>query len=159
MSKLNFSDVVNEICRKDSLYDPEVYSFVREGLDHTLKSLKRHGQNGNRHVSGQELLNGLRDYALKEYGPMSKMLLNMWGVKSCEDFGRIVFNLVSSGVLGKTDTDSQNDFKNGFNFDDAFVKPFEPRRDNAPAGKTRRSTTAKKRPGNNKHSSTGTTTL
>lgn len=157
MSKLNFADVVLEICRKDSQYDAEVYSFVREGLDHTLKSLKRNGQNnGNRHVSGTELLNGLRDYALKEYGPMSKMVLNVWGVNSCEDFGRIVFNLVNSGVLGKTDADSPNDFKNGFNFDDAFVKPFEPRRDVQPAAKGRRGTTAKKR-SSGKHSSTGST--
>lgn len=154
MSKLNFADVVAEICQKDSSYDAEVYSFVREGLDYTLKSLKRHGQNGNRHVSGQELLGGLRDYALKEYGPMSKMVLNMWGVKTCEDFGRIVFNLVSSGVLGKTDADSPNDFKNGFNFDDAFVKPFEPRRDSTPATSGRRRSPAKKR-ASGKHTSTG----
>lgn len=156
MSKLNFADVVTEICQKDSSYDSEVYSFVREGLDFTLKSLKRHGQQGNRHVSGQELLHGLRDYALKEYGPMSKMVLNMWGVNTCEDFGKIVFNLVNSGVLGKTDADSPSDFKNGFNFDDAFVKPFEPRRESAPATKGRRRTPAKKRP-SGKPTSTGST--
>lgn len=154
MSKLNFADVVAEIYRKDNSFDPEVYSFVREGLDYTLKSLKRHGQNGNRHVSGQELLNGLRDYALREYGPMSKTVLNLWGVNTCEDFGRIVFNLVNSNVLGKTDADSPNDFKNGFNFDDAFVKPFEPRKEPKTAATKRRSTPAKKR-SSGKHTSTG----
>src|ERR1700761_8759196 len=101
MPKLSFSEMIGEICDNDSRYDSEVYGFVREGLDYTLKSLKRHGQGANRRVSGPELLSGLKDYALKEYGPMSKSVLNIWGVKTCEDFGNIVFNLVNSGVLGK----------------------------------------------------------
>jgi uncharacterized repeat protein (TIGR04138 family) len=143
MAKLNFFEVVEHICRNDNRFDPEVYAFVREGLDYTLKSLKRHGHNVNRHVSGQELLLGLRDFALKEYGPMSKSILNIWGVKNCEDFGQIVFNLVHSGVLGKTDADSPEDFKRGFNFEEAFVKPFEPRRDKLISGKSNRT-------GNNK---------
>lgn len=128
MAKQSFAEVVEEICQKDSRYNTEVYSFVRESLDFTLKSLKRNGQGHRGHVSGQELLSGLRDYALKEYGPMSKAVLNEWGVLSCEDFGQVVFNLVSSGILGKTDADSPNDFKNGFSFEDAFVRPFKPNR-------------------------------
>lgn len=151
MSKQNFSDIVAKICAEDSRYDADVYMFVREGLDFTLKSLKRSGQNAQRHVSGQELLNGLRDYALREYGPMSKEVLNTWGVRSCEDFGQIVFNLVNSGVLGKTDADSPNDFKNGFSFDEAFVKPFEPRREKI-AGARPRPARAKKRPSSKKSS-------
>jgi uncharacterized repeat protein (TIGR04138 family) len=105
----------------------DAYHFVQEGLNHTLKSLKRGSQQAHRHVSGQELLQGLREFALKEYGPMSKAVLNEWGVKTTDDFGQVVFNLVNSGVLGKNETDSPNDFKNVFTFDDAFVKPFEPK--------------------------------
>ena len=128
MPKKEFPEVVMEICETDLRYSPEIYSFVREGLDHTLKMLKRQKHNGVRsHVTGQELLNGLREFALNEFGPMSKTVLNDWGVKSCEDFGAIVFNLVNAGVLGKTESDSLNDFKGGFNFDEAFVKPFRPR--------------------------------
>jgi uncharacterized repeat protein (TIGR04138 family) len=127
MAKVNFSEVVEQICAKDSRFASDAYHFVQEGLNHTLKSLKRGGQHAHRHVSGQELLYGLREFALKEYGPMSKAVLNEWGVKATDDFGQIVFNLVSGGVLGKNDTDSPNDFKNVFNFDDAFVKPFVPR--------------------------------
>ncbi len=154
MPKLNYTEIVEEICKKDSRYDSEVYDFVREGLDHTLKSLKRHGQGSNRHVSGHELLSGLREYALKEYGPMSKSILNVWGVKKCEDFGHIVFNLVTSGILGKTDTDSPDDFKNGYNFDDAFVKPFAPRQEKELALKPRSAHSKKKRPGNGNKSIT-----
>ncbi|MDE1170948.1 MAG: hypothetical protein PW734_07050 [Verrucomicrobium sp.] len=126
MAKRDFAQVIQEICEADPRYTADCYGFVREGLDHTLKNLKRasHGPRG--HVSGQELLGGLRDYALDEFGPMSKAVLNEWGITRCEDFGEIVFNLVKFGILGKTDTDSLNDFREGFNFHDAFVKPFRP---------------------------------
>jgi len=125
MPKPSFSDVVDEICERDSRFDAEAYGFIREGLDFTLKNLKRQGQGANRHVSGQELLHGLKNYALHEYGPMAKMVLNSWGLTRCEHFGDIVFNLVAGGVLGKTDTDRPEDFKNGFTFDEAFVAPYE----------------------------------
>lgn len=144
MSKPTFSEIVDKICAQDTRYDSDAYGFVREGLDFTLKSLKRSGGQ-SRHVSGQELLAGLRDYALKEYGPMSKTLLNLWGVKSCEDFGFIVFNLVNQGILGKTDADSPDDFRNGYSFEEAFVRPFEPRKEKFGASKHRRTTTTAKK--------------
>ena len=127
MAKINFAEVVEQICEKDLRFSFDAYHFVQEGLNHTLKSLKRGGQHAHRHVSGQELLHGLREFALKEYGPMSKAVLNEWGIKTTDDIGQIVFNLVSASVLGKNDTDSPGDFKNVFSFDDAFVKPFVPR--------------------------------
>lgn len=128
MPRKEFPDAVKEICTTDTRYHPETYGFVREGLDHTIKSLKRHRSNAaTSHVTGQELLNGLREYALREFGPMSKTVLNEWGVMNCEDFGQVVFNLVKADVLGKTDSDSLNDFKSGFSFDEAFVLPFQPR--------------------------------
>ena len=127
MAKINFAEVVEQICEKDLRFSSDAYHFVQEGLNHTLKSLKRGGQHAHRHVSGQELLHGLREFALKEYGPMSKAVLNEWGIKTTDDFGQIVFNLVNASVLGKNDTDSPGDFKNVFTFDDAFVKPFVPR--------------------------------
>jgi uncharacterized repeat protein (TIGR04138 family) len=127
MAKINFAEVVEQICEKDLRFSTDAYHFVQEGLNHTLKSLKRGGQHTHRHVSGQELLHGLREFALKEYGPMSKAVLNEWGIKTTDDIGQIVFNLVNASVLGKNDTDSPSDFKNVFTFDDAFVKPFIPR--------------------------------
>ena len=149
MAKINFAEVVEKICETDLRYSSDAYHFVQEGLNHTLKSLKCGGQHAHRHVSGQELLHGLREFALKEYGPMSKAVLNEWGIKTTDDIGQIVFNLVNSGVLGKNDTDSPSDFKNVFTFDDAFVKPFIPRNITLPVRKTS-STKTKKR------SSTGT---
>ena len=128
MHKQNFAEAVDEILRKNSRYDRDSYYFVREGLDFTLKMLKkqRHTNPAHRHVSGQELLEGLRRYALDQFGPMAKTVLDFWGVRKCDDFGKIVFNLVENGVLGKTEQDKLEDFKGGYDFDEAFVKPYRP---------------------------------
>jgi uncharacterized repeat protein (TIGR04138 family) len=79
-----------------------------------------------RHVTGPELLDGVRRYALKEFGPMVITVFDNWGVRSCEDIGNIVFNLIGAGVFGKTEEDSIEDFKNVYDFKEAFVKPFAP---------------------------------
>ena len=57
---------------------------------------------------------------------MAKTVLDFWGVRKCDDFGKIVFNLVERGVLGKTEQDKLEDFKGGYDFDEAFVKPYRP---------------------------------
>jgi len=98
---------------------------------------QHHTQAAQRHVSGQELLEGLRRFALDQFGPMAKTVFDHWGVRRCEDFGEIVFNMVEKGILGKTDQDSREDFRGGFDFEEAFVKPFQPsaRRDTLPTGR------------------------
>ncbi len=153
MPKRDFAEVIQEICDADDRYSNECYTFVREGLDHTLKYLKRAGVGPKSHVTGGELLDGLREYALSEFGPMTKSVLNEWGIKKCEDFGEVVFNLVKHGVLGKTDTDSLNDFKGGFSFHEAFVKPFRPigsATELTPASATRPRAPRKNKPANAK---------
>jgi len=146
MPKRDFAEVIQEICDADDRYSNECYTFVREGLDHTLKYLKRSGVGPKSHVTGSELLDGLREYALMEFGPMTKSVLNEWGIKKCEDFGEVVFNLVKHGVLGKTDTDSLNDFKGGFSFHEAFVKPFRPLSDVTPTASSRPRAPRKNKP-------------
>lgn len=117
------------IHKEDPRYARGAYFFLRRGLDHTLKGIAKKEQSRNtRHVSGHELLEGLRDYALNEYGPMAMTLLRHWGVRSCEDIGEMVFNLVEYGVFGKTDNDRREDFANAFDFQDAFVRPYRPKR-------------------------------
>ncbi|MDP2911879.1 MAG: hypothetical protein Q8N76_06080 [Candidatus Omnitrophota bacterium] len=102
---------------KDKRYDPEAYSFIMASLDFTMKRLKRKG-----HIKGQELADGIRDYALDQFGPMARVVLEKWGVKSTNDFGEIVFNLIGSGLLGKTDEDRKEDFNNRYDFKEAFDK-------------------------------------
>ena len=126
MQKPNFEQIVAHIVKQDTRYQPKAYDFVREGLNYTLKNIKRNGSNSSNHVSGPELLDGLRDFTLKEFGPMGKTVLNDWGIMACRDFGHIVFHLVSHGVFGKSDTDSLDDFNDLWTFEEAFVHPFLP---------------------------------
>ena len=93
-----------------------------------MSSCARHWNlpNAARHVSGQELLDGIREFALKQYGPMTQLVLQEWGIYRCEDFGEIVFNMIDYQILKKTSNDSREDFKGGYEFNDAFKKPFQP---------------------------------
>ncbi len=115
-----------QIVQHDSRYAPEAYHFVRAALDFTTQSLKKPAAGPGRHVSAAELLDGIRRFALREYGAMALTVLADWGVRSCADFGHIVFNLVDRHVLGKTDNDSIRDFNGGYDFDAAFRAPFRP---------------------------------
>lgn len=126
MKKVHFNEALAMILQKDSRYDENAYLFLREALDFTIKLLAKPAQGPARHVSGGELLEGIRQYALKEYGPMAKTVLNRWGISRCEDFGEIVFNLVEAGTLGKTDEDKREDFAGGYDFEKAFRDPFRP---------------------------------
>lgn len=126
MQKSNFDQVVAEIILEDKRFDVQAYRFVREGLDFTLKMHKRNSGSVPRHVTGPELLDGIRQYTLKEFGPMGMMVLNEWGITECEHFGQIVFKLVQKGVLGKSENDKPEDFSSIFTFEEAFVKPFLP---------------------------------
>ena len=76
--------------------------------------------NKPRHVNGQELLDGIRQYSQEQFGPMTRTVFNHWGVNTTEDFGHIVFNLVNAKLLGKTDQDSLDDFKNVYDFKETF---------------------------------------
>lgn len=127
MQKLDFAEAVDLIVARDSRYDREAYSFLRDALDFTVKLRKKSREGtGNGHVSGQQLLEGIRHYALKQFGPMVVTVFNYWGVHRCEDFGEMVYNLIRTGVFGKTDTDSLEDFKGGYTFEAAFVTPYQP---------------------------------
>jgi uncharacterized repeat protein (TIGR04138 family) len=138
MQSLNFDEVLERITRQDPRYHREVYLFMREALEHAQKGVVSGRKSEPRHVSGQELLRGLRDYALAQYGPMTRTVLEEWGVRACEDFGEIVFNMVDHGLLSKTENDSREDFKGGFDFEEAFSRPFRPR---GPEGTARPSET------------------
>lgn len=123
----SFEAVVEQIVKKDSRYAAGAYFFLHEALEFTIKNLKPEnivieGTN----VPGEKLLEGIREYALFQYGPLTLSVFNRWNLKKCEDFGHIVFNLVDYGILSKTDSDSIEDFKNGYDFYEAFQKPFLP---------------------------------
>lgn len=126
MKRPDFAYAVIQILEKDKRYQPDAYEFVSESLDYTVKMLKKPATGPQRHVTAAELLEGIREYALKQFGPLAKTVLNHWGIHRCEDFGEIVFNLVEAGVLGKTQEDKKEDFIGGYDFDQAFRDPFCP---------------------------------
>jgi uncharacterized repeat protein (TIGR04138 family) len=128
MQSVNFEEVLDQIVARDPRYTREAYFFLREALDHTQKLGGRLKPGELNHVTGQQLLDGIRAYALDQFGPMAKTVLNAWGITKCGDFGEIVFNMVETNVLAKTDSDRREDFQAGYTFEDAFLKPFRPAR-------------------------------
>ena len=127
MQDSDFPRIVSLICKEDIRFDRKAYDFVRLGLDHTVKEIRKKdaGRSGkSRHVTGPELLDGLRAYALEQFGPLTKTVLNSWGVCRCQDFGDIVFNLIEYNAFSKTDSDRREDFDDVFDFDCAFREEF-----------------------------------
>ena len=114
------------ILAKDPRYARDAYAFVRESLDFTQQNIKKENKGTLRHITGQELLDGIRQFALNQFGPMVVTVLEEWGVHNSRDFGEIVFNMVEIDLLAKTEDDNRDDFSHGYDFTDAFRKPFWP---------------------------------
>ena len=141
MNKMKFDEVVIQILKEDSRYSPDAYQFVREAMDFTTNMFFKSSQKTLHHVTAGQLLEGIKKFTVKEYGPMSMTVLNSYGIHKCEDFGHIVFNLVNKGVFGKKENDSIHDFDGGFEFKTAFIKPFMPEpAENRSESKTRAKT-------------------
>jgi uncharacterized repeat protein (TIGR04138 family) len=126
MQKIGFAEALDSIVAADNRYHRDAYVFLRDALDYTTKQQKKSKGAAVRHVAGPELLEGVRAYALKEFGPMVLTVFSYWGIERCEDVGNMVFNLIDAGIFGKTEQDSIDDFKEVYDFHEAFVKPFLP---------------------------------
>jgi uncharacterized repeat protein (TIGR04138 family) len=98
-------DRIEAIVEKDSRYRAEAYAFVLAALNYTLSRFE-----AERHATAAELLEGIREFGLSQYGPMTKTVFNHWGIESSSQFGDIVFNLIDAEVLGKRDEDRREDF-------------------------------------------------
>jgi uncharacterized repeat protein (TIGR04138 family) len=122
-----------ELLRRDRRYHRDAYFFVFEALSFAhdrlgMGGMASHGDPDpevERHVTGQQLCEAIRQYAVQQYGMLAKNVLNEWGVRSTGDFGEIVFNLIDIGQMKKTENDRREDFENVFDFDaglrDAFL--------------------------------------
>jgi len=122
------ADIRQKVLSRDARYELAAYVFIYEALAYTQQQLGRSDPEmdaAKRHVSGPELLEGIREYASKLFGPLAPTVFHRWGLTKTEDFGQIVFNLVKHDLLGKTEGDKPEDFAHGFDFDTAFEQPFK----------------------------------
>jgi uncharacterized repeat protein (TIGR04138 family) len=118
-----------DLVRRDPRYTYEAYEFVFAALTHTQKMLgrlpgKNDAADAQYHVTGRELVAGIRDLALREFGFMARIVFRMWGIRSTADFGEIVFNLVQENLMSKTDQDCRDDFRDVFDLDRELVQDF-----------------------------------
>jgi uncharacterized repeat protein (TIGR04138 family) len=128
-----FKPELEEVVRKDPRYAYEAYEFVFQALHFiTQKELGREPpDDAAHHVSGQELLEGIRVLALREFGFMARTVFHRWGVERTDDFGEIVFNLVEAGEMSKTSEDTRDDFRGVYDLDEALVQGFRIQLDEA----------------------------
>ena len=123
-----------ELLRRDRRYHRDAYFFVFEALRYAQEQLEMGqpqpavagGIEEERHVTGQQLCEAIRRYAVGQYGMMAKSVLNEWGIHSTGDFGEIVFSLIDVGQMKKTDSDRREDFENVFDFHDGLRDAFQP---------------------------------
>ena len=134
MQKIGFAEAVDRIIAEDPRYHRDVYAFVRDALDFTVKQQKKAKEGVSLHVTPGQLLDGVRVFALKEFGPMVSTVFDYWNVHSCEDIGHIVFNLIRKEFLRENESDTLEQFREGYDFHEAFVAPFLPAPAGAPKG-------------------------
>ena len=104
-------EVIRELTERHSDYAPEAYSFIAEAVTFTVGRLPR-----ARHVTGEELLVGVRDFAQEKFGPLGAKVLAEWGISAPLDVGKAVFYLIEVGVLSATPEDKLEDFDRDFDF-------------------------------------------
>jgi uncharacterized repeat protein (TIGR04138 family) len=119
------------VVRRDPRFAYEAYEFVFQALEHTQKMLGRAAleeradpTEARHHVSCRQLLEGIRELALQEFGLMARVVFQMWGIRRTDDFGEIVYNLIDAELMSKTAEDSREDFHDVFDFGDALVGGF-----------------------------------
>jgi len=120
----NFTATVEQIIDEDPRFSGEAYAFISDAVLYTSQKLQADDSSKKKHITGKELLDGIKEFALQEFGPIAPEVLRHWGLNDSMSIGHVVFNMVNKNLLGKSQEDSLEDFKGGFDFDRAFSKPF-----------------------------------
>lgn len=145
---LKSSHPIAALVREDNRYAFDAYIFVFEALNYAQNVLdfgteypapargsgdeSEESEATERHVSGQELCEAIRLFALDQFGYMAQAVLQQWGIRSTSDFGEIVFNLIRIGQMRKTDRDRREDFDDVYDFETAFRQQFKIRPPDVP---------------------------
>ncbi len=116
-----FLQEVEEVAESDGRYRKEAYFFVYDALQYTVEQLgKTDLPQDQKHISGRDLLHGISEYAMDQLGPLTRSVFSHWGVRQTRAFGEIVFNLVNSNLMSKTDEDCIDDFTDVYDFAEEF---------------------------------------
>lgn len=124
ISDHQFRKTVEKIIEQDQRYDIEAYAFINAAVRHTAGKLPKDRR--TRNISGRQLLEGVGEFAVEQFGPFALEVLRSWGLNNCRDIGRVVFNMVDHKLLAKSRDDSIDDFNSGLDFDQVFQAPFRP---------------------------------
>lgn len=113
-----------------SRYHPNAFKFVFAALGFMQDELGRLNPHDaededSHHISGRELLDGIRRLGLMQFGYLTTTVFRQWGVHSTGDFGRIVFELIERGEMRKTDRDQLDDFFDIYNFEEVFNHQYQ----------------------------------
>jgi uncharacterized repeat protein (TIGR04138 family) len=120
MTHVQFAEeIMDRLKTRNPRFHPKAYLFVLSSLHHVMEGLRR-----PRHISGEELAHGLRELAMREFGPLARTVLGHWGIHATDDVGELVFALVEAGVLVKEDEDRMGDFAGLYDFEDAFERNY-----------------------------------
>lgn len=112
---------LEQILERDKRYDLGAYQFVLEALSYKQEQLS-HGKPG--HISGSDLLEGIKELGLISFGPLGGMVLKCWGIEETEDVSNIVFHLIDAGLMGKRESDTREDFQDGFDMERVFWEEY-----------------------------------
>jgi uncharacterized repeat protein (TIGR04138 family) len=120
-------ETLRVLARKDGRYAPEAFGFLSEALDYAVRLAGKDTAKGaERHISGQEVLAGLKACAREQFGPLAAHVWRAWGIRDTIDWGNIVFLLVDEGLLRRQSEDTIDDFRPSFDFDREFVEDYRP---------------------------------
>ena len=137
MSEESYS--LYELVSQDPRYPVEAYLFVREALAYAADSAeldgpadpadsdprKLHRARRERHLTGQQLCEAIRQYSLNQFGYMARTVLGSWNITQTSCFGDIVYNMIRIGIMKKSSRDRRTHFDDVYEFDEVFEKDFE----------------------------------
>ena len=116
-----FLQAIEKMAERHGRYDKAAYVFIYDALQYTVEKLdKADLPREQRHISGQNLLYGISEYGLDQFGPLTRAVFNHWGIHRTQDFGEIVFALVEASLMSKTEKDSLQDFMDVYDFSEEF---------------------------------------
>lgn len=126
MAALSLEVKIEELARSDRRYACEAYQFVFETLDFVLSHPGCRRSPVAKHIQVSELLEGMRQFGLDQFGPLARCVFESWGVYTTDDFGEIVFRLIDRDLLHQGEHDRKEDFSNAFDFHEAFEAAYRP---------------------------------